>query len=154
MPVEVWVGPWKPHRPRGPIAAMYKSPGPTYLLPGATGPAAYMLPPVLGPRVVNKASAPNVFFGGRSAIGSFYEDLRKTPGPGTYQVVNSGVYKRKAPEYSMTGRNFSPGDTTKKPGPGAHHPERVTFTGTKAPSFSFGIRHSEYTFPLIVDGAD
>uniref|UniRef100_A0A8C1I5X6 Tripartite motif containing 35-30 n=1 Tax=Cyprinus carpio TaxID=7962 RepID=A0A8C1I5X6_CYPCA len=256
MPVEVWVGPWKPHRPRGPIAAMYKSPGPTYSLPGATGmndhdprmqkgpafsfgirhrdsqatsspgpgylvpsnitrvgrdgtpvysvygrpkdiqpfktpgpgsyspenatkttfysapafslsartklfrndqtpgPAAYMLPPVLGPRVVNKASAPNVFFGGRSAIGSFYEDLRKTPGPGTYQVVNSGVYKRKAPEYSMTGRNFSPGDTTKKPGPGAHHPERVTFTGTKAPSFSFGIRHSEYTFPLIVDGAD
>ncbi len=41
------------------------------------GPAAYMLPPVLGPRVVNKASAPNVFFGGRSEIGSFYEDLRK-----------------------------------------------------------------------------
>ncbi|XP_016402797.1 outer dense fiber protein 3-B-like isoform X1 [Sinocyclocheilus rhinocerous] len=41
------------------------------------GPAAYMLPPVLGPRVVNKASAPNVSFGGRSAIGSFHEDLRK-----------------------------------------------------------------------------
>uniref|UniRef100_A0A8C1MET6 Tripartite motif containing 35-30 n=1 Tax=Cyprinus carpio TaxID=7962 RepID=A0A8C1MET6_CYPCA len=211
-PVEVWVGPWRPHRPRGPIAAMYNSPGPTYALPGATGmnnhdprmqkgpafsfgtrhrglqansspgpgylvpsnitrvgrdgtpaysvygrpkdiqpfqtpgpgllhnintsfvavlkcstwqnrvklswllvilsgsyspenatkttyylapafslsartklfrndqtpgPAAYMLPPVLGSRVVNKASAPNVSFSGRSAIGSFHEDLRK-----------------------------------------------------------------------------
>ncbi|KAI2653395.1 Outer dense fiber protein 3-B [Labeo rohita] len=255
-PVEVWVGPWKPHRPRGPIAAMYNSPGPTYALPGATGmnnhdprmqkgpafsfgtrhrdflansspgpgylvpsnitrvgrdgtpafsvygrpkdiqpfktpgpgsyspenstktifysapafslsartklfrndqtpgPAAYMLPPVLGSRIVNKASAPNVSFSGRSAIGSFHEDLRKTPGPGTYQVVDSGVYKHKAPEYSMTGRNFTPGDMTKKPGPGAHHPERVTFTANKAPSYSFGIRHSEYTAPIIVDGAD
>lgn len=41
------------------------------------GPAAYMLPPVLGPKVVNKTSAPNVSFSGRSAIGSFHEDLRK-----------------------------------------------------------------------------
>lgn len=41
------------------------------------GPAAYMLPPVLGPRVVNKTAAPNVSFSGRSAIGSFHEDLRK-----------------------------------------------------------------------------
>ncbi|XP_026107434.1 outer dense fiber protein 3-B-like [Carassius auratus] len=255
-PVEVWVGPWRPHRPRGPIAAMYNSPGPTYALPGATGinnhdprmqkgpafsfgtrhrglqtnsspgpsylvpsnitrvgrdgtpaysvygrpkdikpfqtpgpgsyspenatkttyylapafslsartklfrndqtpgPAAYMLPPVLGPRVVNKASAPNVSFCSRSVIGSFHEDLRKTPGPGTYQVVDSCVYKHKSPEYSITGRNFTPGDFTKKPGPGAHHPEKVTFTGTKAPSYSFGIRHSEYIAPIIVDGAD
>ncbi|KAK9958747.1 hypothetical protein ABG768_010852 [Culter alburnus] len=255
-PVDVWVGSWRPHRPRGPIAAMYNSPGPTYALPGATGmnnhdprmqkgpafsfgtrhrhleanfspgpgylvpsnitrvgrdgtpaysvygrrkdiqpfktpgpgsyspenatkttyysppafslsartklfrndqtpgPAAYMLPPVLGPRVVNKTAAPNVSFSGRSPIGSFHEDLRKTPGPGTYQVVDSCVYKHKAPQYSITGRNMMPGDTTKKPGPGAHHPERVTFTGIKAPSFSFGIRHSEYIAPIIVDGGD
>uniref|UniRef100_A0A8C2G1I2 Tripartite motif containing 35-30 n=1 Tax=Cyprinus carpio TaxID=7962 RepID=A0A8C2G1I2_CYPCA len=231
-PVEVWVGPWRPHRPRGPIAAMYNSPGPTYALPGATGmnnhdprmqkgPAfsfgtrhrglqansspgpGYLVPSnitrvgrdgtpaysvygrpkdiqpfqtpgpgrfpqihtatlqeqvhflsLLGSRVVNKASAPNVSFSGRSAIGSFHEDLRKTPGPGTYQVVDSCVYKHKAPEYSITGRNFTPGDITKKPGPGAHHPERVTFTVSKAPSYSFGIRHSEYIAPIIVDGAD
>lgn len=36
-PADVWVGSWRPHRPRGPIAAMYNSPGPTYALPGATG---------------------------------------------------------------------------------------------------------------------
>lgn len=174
-----WVGSWRPHRPRGPIAAMNNSPGPTYALPGATGmnnhdprmqkgpafsfgtrhhdlrsnfspgpgylvpsnitrvgrdgtpaysvysrckdiqpfqtpgpgsyspenstkkifcaapafslsartklfrndqtpgPAAYMLPPVLGPNVVNKSAAPNISLSGRSAIGSFHEDLRK-----------------------------------------------------------------------------
>ncbi|KAA0715170.1 Outer dense fiber protein 3-B [Triplophysa tibetana] len=255
-PADVWVGSWRPHRPRGPIAAMYNSPGPTYALPGATGmnnhdprmqknpafsfgirhrdlrynsspgpgylipsnitrvgrdgtpaysvygrckdiqpfqtpgpgsyspensikkvfyaapafslsartklfrndqtpgPAAYMLPPVLGPNVVSKSAAPNITLSGRSAHGSFHEDLRKTPGPGTYQVVDSGVYKQKAPQYSMTGRNLMPGDTTRRPGPGAHHPERVTFTRANAPSFSFGIRHSEYTAPIIVDGAD
>lgn len=255
-PVDVWVGSWRPHKPRGPIAAMYNSPGPTYALPGATGmtnhdprmqkgpafsfgirhhnfhgnfspgpgylvpsnitrvgrdgtpaysvygrrkdiqpfqtpgpgsytpenakkatylsppafslsartklfrndqtpgPAAYMLPPVLGPKVVNKTSAPNVSFSGRSAIGSFHEDLRKTPGPGTYQVVDPCVYKLKGPQYSMTGRNMMPGDMTKKPGPGAHYPEMVCFTRAKAPSFSFGIRHSEYVAPAIVDGGD
>uniref|UniRef100_A0A8D0FJE9 Uncharacterized protein n=1 Tax=Strix occidentalis caurina TaxID=311401 RepID=A0A8D0FJE9_STROC len=30
-----WVGSWRPHRPRGPIAALYGSPGPKYGLPTA-----------------------------------------------------------------------------------------------------------------------
>lgn len=34
---EAWVGPWRPHKPRGPIAALYGSPGPKYALPGLTG---------------------------------------------------------------------------------------------------------------------
>ena len=34
---DVWVGSWRPHKPRGPIAAFYSSPGPKYALPGATG---------------------------------------------------------------------------------------------------------------------
>lgn len=34
---DVWVGSWRPHKPRGPIAALYSSPGPKYALPGATG---------------------------------------------------------------------------------------------------------------------
>ncbi|XP_052007822.1 outer dense fiber protein 3-B [Xyrauchen texanus] len=253
---DVWVGSWRPHKAQGPIAAMYKSPGPTYALPGATGinnhdpqmhkgpafsfgtrhheflsncspgpgylvpsnitrvgqdgtpaysvygrrsdikpfltpgpgsyspenaakitylsapafslsartklfrndqtpgPAAYLLPPVIGPKVVDKTAAPNITLSGRSAIGSFHEDLRKTPGPGTYKVVDSCLYKQRAPQYSMTGRNLMPGDTTRKPGPGAHHPETVTFTETKAPSFSFGIRHSEYIASIIVEGAE
>lgn len=35
--IENWVGTWRPHRPRGPIAAFYSSPGPKYALPGLTG---------------------------------------------------------------------------------------------------------------------
>ncbi|CDQ89464.1 unnamed protein product [Oncorhynchus mykiss] len=267
---DVWVGSWRPHKPRGPIAALYSSPGPKYALPGATGlnyhdprklkapafsfgtrhrqfssdcspgpgylvpsnitrigrdgtpayslysrpndpqlfqtpgpgryspersgksayysapayslsarskgfrndqtpgPAAYMLPSVLGPATVNKTSAPNFSLRGRSKIGSFHEDLQKTPGPGTYRVVDPCTYKHKPPHYSMTGRNSMPGDTTRKPGPGAHHPEQashliitishfyncVTFTRIKPPSFSFGIRHSEFIAPLIVDLAE
>ncbi|XP_006633801.1 ciliary microtubule associated protein 1B [Lepisosteus oculatus] len=256
MSTDVWVGPWRPHRPRGPIAALYSSPGPKYALPGTTGtvyhdprkykapafsfgsrhcqfsndcspgpgylvppnitrigrdgtpaysvygrprdlvlfqtpgpgryspersgksayysapayslsartkgfrndqtpgPAAYMLPPVLGPKTVNKTSAPNFSLTGRSKIGSFHEDLQKTPGPGTYKIVEPCMYKYKPPQYSMTGRNSMPGDTTQKPGPGAHCPEQVTFTRNKPPSFSFGVRHSEYVAPLVVDVAD
>jgi len=32
-----WVGDWRPHRPRGPISAAFKSPGPKYALPAALG---------------------------------------------------------------------------------------------------------------------
>lgn len=248
---EIWVGSWRPHKRRGPIAALYNSPGPKYALPGFTGvhyhdptkhkgaaysfgtrhrmfssdcspgpgylvppnitntgrdgtpayslygrpkelqtfqtpgpgryspehagksahysapayslrprtkgfrhdqtpgPAAYMLPPVLGPRNVNKTSAPNYSLRGRCKVGGFAEDLQNTPGPGTYRIVDACTYKTRQPLYSMTGRNSMPGDTTKKPGPGAHHPEQVTFTRNKAPSFTFGTRHSDYVAPLM-----
>ncbi|KAI5098014.1 outer dense fiber protein 3-B [Silurus meridionalis] len=253
---DVWVGSYKPHKPRGPIAAMYSGPGPKYALPGSTGlndhdpqkwkapaysfgvryrqlnencspgpcylipsnitrngregnpvyslysrpkdsrlfqtpgpgtyqpekatmktfysapayslsartklfrndqtpgPAAYLLPPVLGPKSVNKRSAPSVSLSGRSQIGSFDEDLKKTPGPGTYQVVETNLYRFKFPQYSITGRNDLRGDGSKKPGPGAHYPEQVTLTRSKAPSFTFGVRHSDYIAPLISDIAD
>ena len=32
-----FVGDWRPHRPRGPISAQFKSPGPKYGLPAALG---------------------------------------------------------------------------------------------------------------------
>uniref|UniRef100_A0AAY4DKY7 ODF3A protein n=1 Tax=Denticeps clupeoides TaxID=299321 RepID=A0AAY4DKY7_9TELE len=179
---DVWVGSWRPHRPRGPIAALYSSPGPKYALPGTVGryspekavnftacsspayslsartkgfrhdqtpgPAAYMLPAVLGPSTVNKTAAPNFTLKGRTMVGSFYEDHQKSPGPGTYRVVDTNIYKMNSPHYSMIGRNSMPGDTSQKPGPGAHRPDR------KAPSFSFGIRHSEFTAPLIAATAE
>ncbi|XP_053320420.1 outer dense fiber protein 3B [Spea bombifrons] len=256
MVSEVQIGTWKPHRPRGPIAALYSSPGPKYGLPGNTGytnhdpskfrapafsfgtrrfkymddcspgpeylvpanmtvrgkegtpaysiygrpkdfsifqtpgpgsyaperagksafpsppryslgartkmfsndqtpgPAAYKLPSVIGTHVVNRSSAPNYSMTGRSKIGSFHEDLQKTPGPGAYRVVDPTLYKYKPPQYSMTARNSMPGDATQKPGPGAYKPEKVVMTRSQAPSFSFGIRHSPYVAPLIVDVAD
>uniref|UniRef100_A0A668A4R1 Tripartite motif containing 35-30 n=1 Tax=Myripristis murdjan TaxID=586833 RepID=A0A668A4R1_9TELE len=268
---DVWVGSWRPHKPRGPIAALYSSPGPKYALPGLTGhnhhdprkykapvfsfgtrhgqsgsdtspgprylipsnitrlgrdgtpafslysrprdpelfqapgpgqyspehsgksvyssapayslsgrskdfgndqtpgnifwyddndnvivfcPAAYMLPAVLGPKAVTTSTAPNYSLCGRSKIGSFHEDLQKTPGPGAYKVIDPTTYKYKAPQYSIIGRNSISGDSTKKPGPGAHYPERVTFTRSRAPSFSFGVRHSQYIAPLIMNVAE
>ncbi|XP_054703602.1 outer dense fiber protein 3B isoform X2 [Grus americana] len=113
------------------------------------GPAAYRLPPMLGPRVVSKSSAPNYSILGRSHVGAFYEDLCKTPGPCSYRVVNPDVYKQRAPQYSMLARNALPGDTTAKPGPGAYSPEQGRQRG-----LTFGIRHSDYLAPLIVDVPD
>ncbi|PIO34127.1 hypothetical protein AB205_0220010 [Aquarana catesbeiana] len=118
------------------------------------GPTTYTLPSMLGPKIINKSSAPNFSMTGRSKIGSFHEDLQKTPGPGTYRVVEPSTYKYKPPQYSMTARNSLPGDTTQKPGPGAYSPEKVFLSRPQAPRFSFGIRHSEYVAPLIVDVED
>ncbi|KAM8820192.1 ciliary microtubule associated protein 1B [Eudromia elegans] len=252
MSADMWVGPWRPHRPRGPIAALYSSPGPKYRLPtnvgyqlhdpsrhrapaysfgtrcpragddcspgpaymvpasttarGAErspaysiygrprdaapfrtpgpgrycpekagkwaypsapvyslasrtkhfandqtpGPAAYGLPPMLGPRVVGKSSAPNFSMLGRSAVGSFYADLCKTPGPCNYRVVDANVYKRRAPQYSMLARNLLPGDNTRKPGPGAYSPEKRG----QPRGITFGIRHSDYLAPLILESPE
>ncbi|XP_056907241.1 outer dense fiber protein 3-B [Takifugu flavidus] len=251
--IENWVGTWRPHRPRGPIAALYSSPGPKYALPGLTGssehdptkykapmfsmgmrhklanpscspgpkysmhpkitrkghdgtpafsiykrrkdprlvqtpgpgaysperadrlnfhsapacslsgrhkeinskqtpsPASYTLPPVLGPNTVVTPAALAYSISGRNKSDS---DLNKIPlkSPGlVYKVVDPSIYRPKAPQYSMTGRNFPPDDSTKKPGPGAHYPEKVTLSKPKAPSFTFGIRHSQYISSLVVD---
>ena len=54
----------------------------------------------------------------------------------------------------MLGRNVMPGDTTQKPGPGAYSPERVNVNKTAAPGYSFGIRHSQYEAPLIVEAKE
>uniref|UniRef100_UPI0037E74955 ciliary microtubule associated protein 1B n=1 Tax=Semicossyphus pulcher TaxID=241346 RepID=UPI0037E74955 len=251
-----WVGTWRPHKPRGPIAALYGSPGPKYALPGLTGnskhdptkykapmfsfgmrheqascdcspgpryfvpsnvtrvgrdgtpafslhgrpkepevfnapgpgkyspehsgksifqsspayslsgrtkeqsmnltpgPAAYSLPPMFGPKTMGKSSAPCYSICGRSKSGTFHGDPKKTPGPAAYKAVDLNTYMQKPPQFSMTGRNYTPGDTTKTPGPGAHYPEKVINTRAKAPSFSFGLRHSQYISPLIVEAPE
>ncbi|KPP68141.1 outer dense fiber protein 3-like [Scleropages formosus] len=113
------------------------------------GPAEYKLPPILGSHTVTKPSAPSFSLKGRSKIGNFYQDLTKV-NQTVPQAPDPSTFKRKAPRYSMTGRNFKPGDKTQKPGPAAHYPEKVTFTRHTAPSFSFGVRHSEFITPLIV----
>jgi len=72
-----------------------------------------------------KKQAPIYSLTGRSKIGGFHEDLKKTPGPGAYSTTDPSTFKEKRPQYSMTSRNTMPGDGTQKPGPGAHSPERV-----------------------------
>ena len=45
---------------------------------------------------------------GRAYTGSFSEDLAKTPGPGRYDAVTPDIINKKAPVYSMLGRNKIP----------------------------------------------
>lgn len=119
------------------------------------GPNNYSLPGMLGSTVQSgKKQAPCYTLTGRSKTGSFHEDLQKTPGPGNYTTTDPNYYKGKAPQYSMTSRNNMPGDGTQKPGPGAHSPEKVYVNKRQHPQFSFGIRHSQYEAPLIVDCPD
>eukprot|EP00118_Oscarella_pearsei_P002451 m.10614 g.10614 ORF g.10614 m.10614 type:complete len:256 (+) comp22489_c0_seq1:47-814(+) len=134
-----------------PKAPSYSLGGRTRLLASQKTPApnAYNIPTFLGPRGHNKESSPAYSIIGRSKTGSFHEDFKKTPGPGTYQVVDTSLFKVRSPVYSIAGRNMLPGDATVKPGPGRYSPEKVHGTSRSAPKFSFGVRHSEYTAPVL-----
>ncbi|XP_069104597.1 ciliary microtubule associated protein 1A-like [Argopecten irradians] len=115
----------------------------------------YTLPNMTGKTVQSgKKQSPIYSITGRQNVGNFREDLAKTPGPGTYDIADISSYKSRAALYSMTSRNLMPGDTTQKPGPGAHCPETVNINKKHAPQYSFGIRHSQYLAPLIVDCVD
>jgi len=134
------------------------------------GPAAYVLSVQIGSNVKTKASAPAYSMSSRKSFGSFSEgkikffnkklfisirkfifflDLKKTPGPGTYNTTDPSVYRFRQHVYSMTGRNLQPGDSTQKPGPGAHSPEKVKINRRATASYSFGIRHSDYVAPFV-----
>uniref|UniRef100_A0A8B9X503 Ciliary microtubule associated protein 1A n=1 Tax=Bos mutus grunniens TaxID=30521 RepID=A0A8B9X503_BOSMU len=108
----------------------------TFRVDSTPGPAAYMLPVVMGPHTAGKVSQPSFSIKGRSKLGSFSDDLHKTPGPAAYRQTDVQVTKFKAPQ-----------DKTLKPGPGAHSPEKVTMTRPCAPVVSFGIKHSDYMTP-------
>ncbi|XP_012881183.1 PREDICTED: outer dense fiber protein 3B [Dipodomys ordii] len=105
------------------------------------------VPPLLGARVVGKTSAPTYSLYGRSAVGSCFEDLSKTPGPCAYHVVSPAVYKARAPQFTMLARTSLPRDSTVKPGPAAYNVDQHRRTH----GWSFGIRHSEYLAPLVTD---
>ncbi|VTJ89105.1 Hypothetical predicted protein [Marmota monax] len=135
----------------------------TFRVDSTPGPAAYMLPVVMGPRTVGKVSQPSYSIKGRSKLASFSDDLHKarTPGPAAYRQTDVQVTKFKAPQYTMAARVEPPGDKTLKPGPGAHSPEKVLDKQTRggwviltkpcAPIVTFGIKHSDYMTPLVVD---
>lgn len=117
-------------------------------------PNSYSLPALLGSKIPNRYSSASFSMTGRAKTGGFAEDLAKTPGPGNYRTVDPLVYKKRDPAYSMNQRSYMPGDSTQKPGPGAHSPEKVYINKPSAPNFSLGIRHSEFITPLIIDVTD
>jgi len=117
-------------------------------------PNSYSLPSLMGSKIANKKASAAYSMTSRSQTGCFSEDLARTPGPGRYNTLDPNTLKGKAPAYSLLGRNNLPGDSTQKPGPGAHTPEKVVVNRKAAPSFSLGIRHSEFVTPLIVEIAE
>uniref|UniRef100_A0A8D2KTS8 Outer dense fiber of sperm tails 3 n=1 Tax=Varanus komodoensis TaxID=61221 RepID=A0A8D2KTS8_VARKO len=111
------------------------------------GPNTYMVPAVLGSHTAATSASPSYSITGKSKLGRFDEDLHKTPGPAAYQKPATEIYKKRAPKYSMGGqiRNLQ---NNKIPGPADYE---LSLTKSCAPVVTFGIRHSDYTTPVIVD---
>ncbi|XP_066925074.1 ciliary microtubule associated protein 1A-like [Clytia hemisphaerica] len=107
-------------------------------------PNTYTLPSMFGAKQVNGPSAPSYSICGRPKIGGCYEDLQKTPGPGTYAPCHPNINLAKGPAYSIKGRHEIISEKTALPGPGAYSPEKVWINKKTGPSFSFGMRHTEY----------
>lgn len=53
--------------------------------------------------------------------------LPQTPGPCAYHVVNTGIYKPRAPQFSMLARTSLPQDNTLNPGPAAYNVDQVVW---------------------------
>lgn len=118
-------------RPRGPIAAMYHSPGPIYGLPGLVGQKSH------DPRSVHY-KGPAYPFGVRH--GKFRDDCS----PGPCYKPNGKLYRDGmdgTPHYSLYSRPKD-SSTFKPPGPGAYQPERSGQSAyPREPAYSFGLRH-------------
>ncbi|XP_067004213.1 ciliary microtubule associated protein 1A-like [Anabrus simplex] len=109
------------------------------------GPNRYEIPTYLGPKVPTKpASAAYTMTGRPHGLSGF-----QGPGPAQYNPADLNKYKHKPPQYSIAGRNQLPGDRTRIPGPAAYYPGYLP--GPDPPKFSFGIKHSPYMEPLILE---
>lgn len=114
-------------------------------------PNAYVLDSMLGRTVrSSKPMAPVYSMLARNQRFSFQWDWAQTPGPCAYTVPVNNIYLLRPPIYSLTSKHYLPVDRTQKPGPGAHENEKVWIHKRAAPIYSFGIRHSPYTTPIIV----
>ncbi len=72
-------------------------------------PNTYSLPTLIGPRIPNRASSACYSLASRPKTGGFDEDYAKTPGPARYGAQTPDLYGKKAPAYTMLGRQFMPG---------------------------------------------
>lgn len=100
---------YKPTVPRGPISAMYSTPGPAYALPGLIGQKTH------DPRSVHNRG-PSYSFGLKS--GKFKDEC--SPGPAYYpnpRITRSG--RDGTPAYSLYSRHNDK-NNMKTPGPGEY----------------------------------
>jgi len=102
----------------------FSSPGPIY-----------MLPPALGPKVVDKPAAAEVSLKGRGK-----ERKSMTEGAGFYDIGSPDVIKSKAGGVTLKGRyNYK----LVKDGPGPIYLPNINANRRRPPAFSLGIRHTE-----------
>uniref|UniRef100_A0A8C3Y9S8 Outer dense fiber protein 3-like protein 2 n=1 Tax=Catharus ustulatus TaxID=91951 RepID=A0A8C3Y9S8_CATUS len=129
-------GPGEPRREGG---AGQKPPELWGRVPSPPGPGSYQLPPVMGPHLVNKKSAPQCTMTGRGP--SIFENKKTTPGPSKYSTVDTNVYMTRAPRCTMTGRS-RPRAVSHTPGPSDYSPNQKQ-------GQTFGVRHSESVIPVM-----
>lgn len=112
-------------------------------------PNTYQLPSTLGDKVPHQKGGVAIsMYGRRDKMGP-NEDLAQTPGPAKYGAFSPALTKRKSPEYSLFGRNFTPGAKNNTPGPGAYSPQDVHSHLEQNPRFVIGTRHSEFKMPTL-----
>lgn len=115
---------------------------------------SYTLPFLMGCQVPHKPSGASFSFSTLRQVGGPAQDLSKSPGPARYSSTDPDVYHRRQPSYSMQSRTKRPSYSFSNPGPGAYSPERVHGHLPTQPSFTLGIRHSEFVTPLVLDVTD
>ncbi|XP_013918145.1 PREDICTED: outer dense fiber protein 3-like protein 2 [Thamnophis sirtalis] len=140
----------QPRAPSFSIAARTKS-RPVDLVPS---PNSYLLPSLLRARTPSRPSKPTRALPARNAKSRASKDPGQAPGPASYNPQASSACFCRPPAFSMLKRLQKPPRAFQTPGPGAHSPEKVTVHKTGAPSYSFGVRHSEYLMPFIPDAPE
>ncbi|XP_050087198.1 outer dense fiber protein 3-B-like [Anopheles aquasalis] len=73
------------------------------------------------------------------------------PGPAGYALPNRDLTHKRSPNYTIRNAFATVGDRTPCPGP-AHYGLMGRLVGKSAPCYSFGIRHADWTSPMIVPG--
>lgn len=135
MGLDVWVGPWRPHRPRGPIAALYRGPGPKYKLPPNTGTSGARRPvrvgvgrSVLGAGCCTPGWRAGLFWGSRGVVpGARAPSPEVMTGRPTGYILHDPSRPR-APAYTF-GLRLPTQQTACGPGPGHLVPARMTVRG-------------------------
>jgi len=106
------------------------SPGPIYLLPSA-----------IGPKIPDKNAAAEVTIKGR---GRTEDEIFRSPGP-IYDIGSPNIIKNKGGEVTIKGRWKALRAQSCNAGPGSYNVHEATpRVWRQPPSFSLGIRHSEF----------
>lgn len=76
-------------------------------------------------------------------------DFTNSPGPARYGGISKNLTNRRAPLFSMKPKIPPIRNGTNVPGPNRYDLNKYS-PGNAPPNYTFGIRHSEYAPPMIV----